>query len=112
MDIQSLLRWGIENSDNPGAASELNIGTGGNSNRPAEQKHLDPGIIDMILGKPDSVLMKESLAIATDEEKSVDDRLDALDNFEMVCMHARTNDILDRLLRINIILEISVNTTN
>lgn len=45
--MESLLRWGIENSD-PNAAIT-----------PSQRlKDLDPGIIDMILGKPDSVLMK------------------------------------------------------
>lgn len=70
--MQSLLRWGIENSE-PGA-----------SQPPAERKELDPGVIDMILGKPDAVLMKEALTIAVDEKRSEDDRLQALDDFEMV----------------------------
>ena len=38
----------------------------------------------MILGKPDSELMKEALAVAVDEQKDEDERVQALDNFEMV----------------------------
>lgn len=70
--MDSLLRWGIENS------------TGGSA--PTQpRKDLDPGIIDHILGKPDSVLMKEALSIAVDERNAEDDRVEALDNLEMVC---------------------------
>ena len=70
--MQSLLRWGIENSD----ANALR-------EQSTERKELDSGIIDMILGKPDAELMKEALAIAVDEKRDEDDRLQALDNFEM-----------------------------
>lgn len=75
--MQSLLRWSIENS--AGAGND-----GAPQPPPAPRKDLDPGIIDMILGKSDAELMKEALAIATDEQRSEDDRLQALDNFEMV----------------------------
>ncbi|KAJ3557631.1 hypothetical protein NM688_g1371 [Phlebia brevispora] len=70
--MQSLLRWSIENSD-PNAPRQ-----------PAQQQKLDSEIIDMILGKPDSELMKEALAIAVDEKRDEDERLQALDNFEML----------------------------
>lgn len=72
--MQSLLRWGIENSSGEGSGSQPS----------GERKDLNPEIIDMILGKPDSELMKEALAIATDDKRDEDDRLQALDNFEMV----------------------------
>lgn len=76
--MQSLLRWSIENSSGDGE--------GAPQQQPPQEprKGLDPGIIDMILGKPDSELMKESLAIALDEKREEDERLQALDNFEMV----------------------------
>ncbi|KAF7968306.1 hypothetical protein HWV62_2396 [Athelia sp. TMB] len=72
--MDSLLRWGIENSSPPvpGAAP------------PVPRTDLDPAIIDMILGKPDAVLMKEALAIAIDEMKSEDERVEALDQIEML----------------------------
>ena len=73
--MESLLRWSIENS----APAEQ-----GASQPPQPRKDLDPAIIDMILGKPDAERMKETLAIAVDETKSEDERLEALDEFEMV----------------------------
>ncbi|KAI0691804.1 nucleotide exchange factors-like protein [Cytidiella melzeri] len=72
--MQSLLRWSIENST-PGEAGVA---------PPPPRKDLDPAIIDLILGKPDAERMKEALAIAVDETKSEDDRLQALDEFEML----------------------------
>ena len=75
--MQSLLRWSIENS--PAGAE-----TGGSNRQSAQPRQIDSEIIDAILGKPESELMKEALAVAVDTEKSEDDRLQALDNFEMV----------------------------
>ena len=76
--MQSLLRWSIENSE------------AGEPQPPSERKELDPAVIDMILGKPDAELMKEALAIAVDEKWSENDRLEALDNFEMVRIMSRS----------------------
>ena len=76
--MQSILRWSLENS------APLDNAAG---DRPAvERKDLDPAIIDYILGKPDSVQMKEDLAIAVDPSKSEDERISALDHLEMVSM--------------------------
>ncbi|KAK2460397.1 hypothetical protein APHAL10511_007562 [Amanita phalloides] len=69
--MQSLLTWGIQNST-PGSGA------------PVDLQKLDPEIIDMILGRPDSELMKECLAVALDESRSEDKRIDALDQFEML----------------------------
>jgi len=71
--MDALLRWGIENSDHSTHPPNLQ-----------ERKDLDPGIIDAILGKPDSVLMKEALEVAVDENRDEDDRVQALDDFEML----------------------------
>ena len=71
--MESLLRWSIEHSND-----------GTQPTDPSRIRNLDPGIIDAILGKPDSELMKEALAIAVDEKKSDDERIQALDDFEMV----------------------------
>lgn len=73
--MESLLRWGIENSSPPVEGAPP----------PVARTDLDPAIIDIILGKPDAVLMKEAMAVAVDETKSEDDRVTALDNLEMVC---------------------------
>lgn len=64
------MRWGIEHS-NPG-------------DRPAEKRDLDPAVIDHILGKPDAQLMKEALDVALDVSKGEDQRIAAMDDFEMV----------------------------
>lgn len=72
--MESLLRWGLANSNPEDLQQAQN----------APRQPLDPGIIDAILGKPDAVLMKEALEIALDDSKNEDDRVVALDNFEML----------------------------
>lgn len=67
--MQSLLTWSIQNS-----TQEPSV----------ERQKLDAGVIDAILGRPDSELMKECMAIALDENRLEEDRIDALDQFEMV----------------------------
>ena len=76
--MQSLLRWGIENS----------TPQDGNANAPppTRRSDLNPEIIDLLLGKSDAELMKEAMAIAVDANRSEDDRIDALDNLEMVSL--------------------------
>jgi len=73
--MQSLLRWSIENSVPQAGAP---------SNGSSERQNLDAGIIDAILGKPDSEQMKEDIAIAVDTTRSEDERVEALDHLEMV----------------------------
>jgi hsp70-interacting protein len=71
--MESLLRWGIENSEATNSQTSA-----------TPRKDLDPAIIDFILGKPDAVLMKEALEVAVDENQSNDTRIQALDDFEML----------------------------
>lgn len=71
--MQSLLRWGIENSTPQN-----------NNTAPARRTDLNPEIIDLLLGKSDAQLMKEAMTIAVDEGNSEEDRVSALDNLEMV----------------------------
>jgi len=77
--MQSLLRWSIENST---------TGTGNDAASspppPTRRTDLDPRIIDAILGRPDSELMKEALSKAQDASLDEDARLTALDDLEMV----------------------------
>ncbi|KZT21283.1 Fes1-domain-containing protein [Neolentinus lepideus HHB14362 ss-1] len=86
--MQSLLRWSIEHG---GGSQNQQDGE-----RP-DPKKLDPEIIDMILGKPDSVQMKEKLAIAIDESKSEDERVEALDDFEMLIESIDNANDLEKL---------------
>ncbi|TFK48222.1 nucleotide exchange factors-like protein [Heliocybe sulcata] len=85
--MQSLLRWSVEHSDPSGSQ---NPGDG-------EPKKLDPEIIDMILGKPDSEQMKEKLAIAVDERRSEEERVQALDDFEMLIESIDNANDLEKL---------------
>ncbi|KAF8312656.1 Fes1-domain-containing protein [Clavulina sp. PMI_390] len=75
--MESLLRWGIENSAAPADDAP-------STDPPRQLKELDPAIIDAILGKSDADEMREQLAVAVDESKPIDDRTTALDNFEML----------------------------
>ena len=77
--MDSLLRWSIENS------TPLDSAPG--DRPPVQRQDLNPEIIDMILGKPDAELMKEDMAVAIDATRSEDDRINALDHLEMVCLH-------------------------
>lgn len=52
--MQSLLRWGVENSD------------AGERQASAPRQDLDPAILDIILGKPDAVQMK----VGTNSQRS------------------------------------------
>ena len=74
--MDSLLRWSIEHSTPRSADAP-----------PPARKDLDPGIIDHLLGKPDAVLMKETLEVALDEKRDESARIQALDDFEMLVEH-------------------------
>jgi hypothetical protein len=80
--MQSLLRWSIENS----TTSTTGTGSDAAAASPPirSRTDLDPGIIDAILGRPDSELMKEALAKAQDASLDEDARITALDDLEMV----------------------------
>lgn len=82
--MESLLRWGIENS-----TPACDGGT--------QRMDIDPAIIDHILGKPDAVLMKEALEVAVDENQSSDARTQALDDFEMLVENIDNANDLSKL---------------
>ncbi|KAG8852544.1 hsp70 nucleotide exchange factor fes1 [Tulasnella sp. 330] len=71
----ALLDWATQNTPDKNDPSYV---------PPRPMEKLDPGIIDMILGKPDAVKMKDALAIAIDGSKSEAERVNALDEIEMV----------------------------
>jgi hsp70-interacting protein len=73
--MESLLRWSIQNSAPEDATGPP---------QPPPRKNLDPAIIDHILGKPDAVVMREAMAVALDKSRDEDDRVAALDEFEML----------------------------
>ncbi|CAK9780784.1 hypothetical protein CC85DRAFT_289123 [Cutaneotrichosporon oleaginosum] len=51
---------------------------------PKKDNKLSTEILDLIMGKPDSVTMKEKMAIASNTSADVDERVMALDDFEML----------------------------
>ncbi|KAG2344610.1 Fes1-domain-containing protein [Suillus weaverae] len=83
--MQSLLRWSVENS------------TPSTGSQPTTTNKLDPGIIDHILGKPDAQLMKEALTKGLDETQAEDDRLQALDDLEMLVQNIDNANDLKKL---------------
>ncbi|KAG2363605.1 armadillo-type protein [Suillus spraguei] len=83
--MQSLLRWGVENS------------TSSTGPQPTTTNKLDPGIIDHILGKPDAQLMKEALIVGLDETQTEDNRLQALDDLEMLVQNIDNANDLNKL---------------
>ncbi|TBU42702.1 nucleotide exchange factors-like protein [Dichomitus squalens] len=85
--MESLLRWSIANSTPQDA----------NQPPPRPRTDLDPGIIDAILGKPDAELMKEALAVAVDEKRDEDERIQALDDFEMLVEQIDNANNLEKL---------------
>ncbi|OBZ74937.1 Hsp70 nucleotide exchange factor FES1 [Grifola frondosa] len=85
--MDNLLRWSIEHSEPHDP----------NQPPPQPRKDLDPGIIDAILGKPDAELMKEALAVAVDEKRNEDDRIQALDDFEMLVEQIDNANNLEKL---------------
>ncbi|OCF33507.1 hsp70-like protein [Kwoniella heveanensis BCC8398] len=51
---------------------------------PGKRDDLTTEMLDLILGKSDSITMKEKMATATDESVAVEERVEALDDFEML----------------------------
>jgi hypothetical protein len=102
-DLNELLKWSLANSGTPTGATAAPVDGRSNmaalhpsdplhpSNEsavaappPAPRSDLNADMLEVIMGKADSTLMKEQLEVAVDESKSVEDRVQALDNFEMV----------------------------
>jgi hypothetical protein len=52
--------------------------------QPAKRSDLTSDMLDAIMGKSDSVVMKEKLATILDQSKDLDERVVAMDDFEMV----------------------------
>ncbi|KAI0758916.1 nucleotide exchange factors-like protein [Fomes fomentarius] len=85
--MEQLLRWGIANSDPRDA----------NQPPPRPRTDLNPEIIDAILGKSDAELMKEALAVAVNEKRDEDERIQALDDFEILIEQIDNANNLEKL---------------
>ncbi|KAH8822560.1 adenyl-nucleotide exchange factor [Flagelloscypha sp. PMI_526] len=84
--MERLLRWGLENT--PAGTSE--------APSPSRQP-LDPGVIDAILGKSDAEQMKDDMAVALDSSKKENERVEALDHFEMLVENIDNASDLERI---------------
>ncbi|KZT55841.1 Fes1-domain-containing protein, partial [Calocera cornea HHB12733] len=78
--MESLLRWSIENTDTSSPAHLAALQQASHD----RMQSLDPALIDAILGKPDAVKMKESMALASDAGRTGEERLQALDDLELL----------------------------
>jgi hsp70-interacting protein len=67
----------------PGPATPTN-GSSSLPAVPAKRSDLTSEMLDLIMGKGDSVIMKEKMAFAIDDSNSEDERVEALDDLEMV----------------------------
>lgn len=68
---------GVSPASTPGPATPTD-------EKAPEKSELTSDIIDLILGKPDSMTMKEKMEYATNDENDVESRVEALDDFEML----------------------------
>ncbi len=57
---------------------------GSSAPAPAPRKDLDTGVLDVLMGQSDAVTMKEKMAIMRDSTRDVEERVSAMDDFEMV----------------------------
>lgn len=67
----------------PGPATPVN-GSSSLPTIPGKREPTASEILDLIMGRPDSAVMKEKMEFACDESQEVDQRVEALDDFEMV----------------------------
>lgn len=100
--LKSLLTWSIANtdtsnrprapraalhpSDNESSGPEVQLApsAAGPAPTPKPRSDLTSDMLDHIMGKSDAVVMREKLNIALDENNDVNERVFALDDFEMV----------------------------
>ncbi|TIB76798.1 hypothetical protein E3Q23_01652 [Wallemia mellicola] len=83
--MEQLLQWGLTNSvKEDGDADELKRMTEEAKAQSGPGQKYDPAVLDKILGKSDAEMMKEAMYVAVNDEATLDNRLIALDNFEML----------------------------
>ena len=80
--MNQLLKWSIENSENPSA--DPTSTTDPKAERPSGRP-LDPDVLNSLLGGPtDADLMKESMAAILSPDITLDNKVVAFDNFEQL----------------------------
>ncbi|PWN28433.1 Fes1-domain-containing protein [Jaminaea rosea] len=78
--MDALLKWSVENSNESGPSAAEIVSDVQAGKRP----DLDPKVLEAMMGKSEAQMMTEELRSALDTSRSVDDRETALDNFEML----------------------------
>lgn len=86
-NAQELLKWGLANSSSTAVTSHSGpsieqISSDIEAGRRPDLA--DPRLYDAIMGKSEAQMMREELSVATSTEHALEDRLTALDNFEML----------------------------
>lgn len=96
--LQQLLHWSTEQTAaaqsaagststavtaKPDASPETSTSTAAAA-APVAQQKLDTAILDHIMGKSEAVMMRDKLAIMVDQEQDLNERIMAMDDFEMV----------------------------
>jgi hsp70-interacting protein len=82
--LKSLLTWSIANTDTSNRPRAPRAALHPSDNEPKPRSDLTSDMLDHIMGKSDAVVMREKLNIALDENNDVNERVFALDDFEMV----------------------------
>ncbi|TIA93429.1 hypothetical protein E3P99_00150 [Wallemia hederae] len=83
--MEQLLQWGLQHSvNNDGDAEDLKKMAEVAKSQSGPGQKYDPAVLDKILGKSDAEMMKEAMIVAANEEATLENRLVALDNFEML----------------------------
>jgi len=107
--MQSLLRWGIENSSQQTSTGSTAVTVaedssttststaGAGEHAPPQPRQWDPELVQALLGRPDSELMKDALKVACDEGKDEETRLTALDDFEMLIEQIDNANNIDKM---------------
>jgi hsp70-interacting protein len=95
---EDLLKWSIAAQNASGAANgEQNMHELAEQVAQGKQPDLaDPALFDALMGKSEATMMKEELAVAMDLNRSEQDRVQALDNFEMVSGGGTCRELLEK----------------
>lgn len=88
-NMDALLKWSIaqQGADDAAAAASGQPSMAAVASDIAAGRRpdlADPGLFDAIMGKSEATMMREELGAALDEKRTEEDRVTALDNFEMV----------------------------
>ncbi|KAI7861639.1 nucleotide exchange factor Fes1-domain-containing protein, partial [Spinellus fusiger] len=80
--MEKLLQWAVNNSDTNDLGKQAEAVRKGELK--VDPSRYDPAILEAILGKDDATRMKEAVACITDLEDTVENKVIALDNLELL----------------------------